>query len=286
MSKRSSGKAAPASAAVAPRPPKKVGTMALWVCTPFGILMPGLRPAHTYDAAADNRDLQVRAREKDYLDRFREMYCPELGESLHFDQDYPWKAYVTREDLARAMARMVLDTDSEVFKPLVDREKGLKSKLAGKLHACYNAMWATHLRYGDGTSSYDMPFSKYPAKAGSWKPADWPLDGLTTSSIPQAPAYTPLYADRERCARDGHWFTMDEDQCSDCGAPRPSSWRSGDAPVFPGFEDYAEGNAVDRDSGWLEDLEDEDVDPGECPGCGANSGHKSWCRFRAAAEAV
>jgi hypothetical protein len=25
------------------------GSMALWVCAPFGILMPALRPPHTYD---------------------------------------------------------------------------------------------------------------------------------------------------------------------------------------------------------------------------------------------
>jgi hypothetical protein len=127
----------------------------MWVCTPFGILMPALRPAETIEPG-DDRTLQVRARHREYLDTFRERYCPELGESLHFaEHDYPWKAYVTPEALATAMARMTLSIDYEKFKPEAERG-GLPDHLADELHSCYNEMWAVQLRYGDGTSVYDL----------------------------------------------------------------------------------------------------------------------------------
>lgn len=187
--------------------PKHVGTMALWIATPFGVLMPGTRPPHTYDAKTDDRSIQVRTREKGYLDRFRELYCPELGVANHFpNHDYPWKAYVTKEALAIAVARMVLDTDSEVFKPLTSGPKGLKDKkVEGNLHATYSSWWSTHLRNGDGTSSYDKHYT----------PSTFTVAG------PQ------------RCVAFGHWFTPAKDKCVDCNEPKPEGWSWGDPKVFP-----------------------------------------------------
>lgn len=270
------------------RPAKRVGTMALWIMTPFGVLMPALRPLHTYNPAEDARDIQVRGRERAYLDRFREMYCPELGESVHFPtQDYPWKAYVTRDDLARAVARMVLDIDSEVFKPLTDRKRGVgDSRLAGRLHSFYNSVWSTHLRFGDGTSSYD----------GGWK---WNSSSSTAKGgVPKASSAstgtTQFWEgtgsrNPERCKSQGHWFSTIKPDCLDCGAPKPETWRQGDDPVYPqsplgswGEDGRAEWSAEDWEQ-YLKDFEDttsaEELD--QCPVCGRPPGnHKVNCELR------
>lgn len=276
--------------------------MATWICTPFGILMPGLRPDHTYNAAEDPREIQVRCREKDYLDRFRELYCPELGESLHFDQDYPWKAYVTKDALAVAIARLILDTDSEVFKPLTSGPKGVKdARVAGRLHSCYNTMWSDHLRWGDGTSSYDRPaLGTYKAgkfadnilgtsSLGTSKFQGWQSSSLLDPAPAPADYDGPLYGDAEQCAQNGHWFKTTHPVCLDCSAPKPESWRVGDPPVYPGEEDYGEGEDGARAAyddflaAQLEDDADEDCDPamvGRCPGCSLSRGkHKTSCRY-------
>jgi hypothetical protein len=162
----------------------------MWICTPFGILMPALRPPRTIKKG-DKRTLQVRTRERAYLDTFRERYCPTLGKTMHFpNHDYPWKAYVTPKDLAVATAHMALAIDYEKFKPesTGGSKHGLAdTKLANNLHDCYSAMWGTQLRYGDGTSSWDTY---------SWngKP------------------------DPKRCKTMGHWFgTTGDKPCVDCG---------------------------------------------------------------------
>lgn len=152
----------------------------MWIMTPFGILMPALRPVeHTPEG--DDRAIQVRTRQKAYLDIFRERYCPELGESINFpDQDYQWKAYCTHQQLADAMARLMLDIDYKKFKPECDRRVkrqvgkskkdgtpivkwvskwGLPWKLASELHSCYTTLWGVQLKYGDGTSVYDVNWS-------------------------------------------------------------------------------------------------------------------------------
>ena len=185
----------------------RVGDMALWIMTPFGILMPSRRPADLV-AEGDDRTLQVRARHQEYLDKFREVFCPELGESEHHpDQDYPWKAAVSPDDLARAVSRMVLEIDSEKFKPLAEDSKyALPGKLGRDLHSQYNAMWSTHLKYGDGTSSYDHK--------------SWSGSGAQETGI-------------ALCRRWGHWWPVNAKVCRDCGEPNPSYPEQGPTGVKP-----------------------------------------------------
>lgn len=223
----------------------RVGDMALWIMTPFGILMPSKRPADLV-AEGDPRTLQVRARHREYLDKFREVFCPELGESEHHtDQDYPWKAAVSPDDLARAVSRMVLEIDSEKFKPLAeDSRYALPGKLGRDLHSQYNTMWSTHLKYGDGTSSYDKPWSGSQAgitacrKWGHWWPPNakvckdcgepnpsWPKAGPTgvkpaAGAVPKpAPGYP--HWDPESCKTFGHEWPAKWPSCKFCGEPRP-----------------------------------------------------------------
>lgn len=190
-----------------PRRPKHEGTMAVWLCTPFGILMPSLRPAG-HIPAGDPRTLQVRTRRAEYLDAFRDRYCPELGASEHHpDHDYPWKAPVTPDALAVAVGRLIIQTDSEKFKPLAEGPKGLKDrKLARGLHACYNAMWSAQLRdLSDGTSVYDRK--------------------------------APLLTGIEACRRWGHYWPAGSKGCTDCGEPNESYPQAGPGGVFPEVTD-------------------------------------------------
>lgn len=286
---RSAAPVAPvATVSTFPRPPKRVGTMALWIMTPFGVLMPALRPVHTYNPAEDARDLQVRGRERAYLDRFREMYCPELGESLHFpNQDYPWKAYVSRDDLARATARMVLEIDSEVFKPLTDKQRGVGDpRLASRLHSFYNSVWSSHLHYGDGTSSYNGGgkwASSMPGKGGSQGSKGNGGTSGATEFWNGTGSRNP-----ERCKTQGHWFSSIQRTCLDCGAPKPENWREGDDPVYPqsplgswGEDNTAEWDPADWDK-YLKDYEDNtDIELEFCPVCGRKAGsHKTDCELR------
>jgi hypothetical protein len=168
----------------------------MWICTPFGILMPAVRPAkHT--PAGDNRTMQVRARHKEYLDIFRADFCPELGESIHFpNMDYQWKAYVTPEALAAAMAKLMLAIDFEKFKPesyKTEKWGGLPQPKATQLHGLYNTMWADMLSAGDKSSIYDK--------------------GWGGSSQRH---------DARKCYTLGHWYpksTPDAQPCVDCGHP-------------------------------------------------------------------
>lgn len=166
----------------------------MWVCTPFGILMPALRPEKTIEAG-DDRKIQVRARHREYLDLFRDNYCADLGESINFpDQDYQWKAYCTHDALALAMARLSLEIDYVKFKPTTFKS-GLPAKLADQLHSCYNSIWGTMLTHGDKTSVYDK----------SWS---------TTGGYYDPKTYKP---DPTLCARSGHWYPKKRKTCVDCG---------------------------------------------------------------------
>lgn len=112
----------------------------MWICTPFGLLMPSLRPAHTVPAG-DNRLIQVRSRRRVDLTRFRDLYLPELGEIVEIpNSDYECRAYCTHEQLAAAVAKIAMDIDFVKFKPTTDRFNDYQ------LHNAYNAMWSAAFR--------------------------------------------------------------------------------------------------------------------------------------------
>jgi hypothetical protein len=187
------------------RPAKMQGSMASWLVFPFGIFYPSIRPAHTYDVAADPRSLQVRARRSQYLDALR-VWCPELGPNVHNPagrlMDYPWRCYIEPGHFAQAVGKLVMATDSEVMKPLTEGPAGLADPvLARELHNCLTAMWSEQLRLSDGTSSYDAP---------TWSGQGTPPDPKAT----------------ELCRTQGHWFGVwrggigkaRKRTCGDCGA--------------------------------------------------------------------
>ena len=176
----------------------------MWVMLPDGALSIVQR---TKVDENDDRTLQVRARRVEWLDSFR-VYCPELGENMFADgkADYSWRAYARPEDVARAMARIVLGLDYTNFKNAAASEQhGLKDPvLRSGLVTAYHKVWDDLLAAGDGTSLYD---SKY----GSV----WPT-GI------------------EACRRWGHWWPEKSRKCKDCGVPNPSPYpEAGPEKVFP-----------------------------------------------------
>jgi hypothetical protein len=114
----------------------------MWAMTPFGILMPAVRPKHTI-VLGDDRTMQIRTRRAKDLDILRARYMQgALGETLHTpDKDYEYRAYCTPHAFAVAMMQMILEIDYLKFKPTtVDQYQD------HELHDCYNAIWSVVLR--------------------------------------------------------------------------------------------------------------------------------------------
>jgi hypothetical protein len=202
----------------------RVGTMALWIETPFGPLYPCIRPPKTI-AEGDVQTLQIRARRREYLDKFRERWCPDAGPVLTGEEvtakagkpghrtDYPYRCYVSPEQFSAAMTMMIFAIDSEKFKPLVDGPEGLGDPaLASKLHSVYTRTWSTQLDLSDGTSSYDWHGQGGYGGYYSGNAADVPV--VTSKPDSGAP--------NAECRKSGHYFSHKLDsghyECCDCPA--------------------------------------------------------------------
>jgi hypothetical protein len=155
-------------------------------------------------AKNDDRTLVVRGRRVEHLEAFRDNWCPDLGEIIHLNgRDYQWRAYAKPDDVALAVARVVLNIDYGNFKSATESpEHGLKDpKLRHNLHSAYTRVWNDLLNAGDGTSAYDF-------KSSSWT-------GI------------------EACRHWGHFWPKGRQTCSDCGEPNPSYPERGPANVYP-----------------------------------------------------
>lgn len=105
----------------------------MWIMTPFGILMPSIRPDHAIKRS-DTRKLQIRVRDRRALVYLRDNYMgDELSKIVATPKmDYNFRAYCEHDDFARAVARMILDIDYEKFKP---------ETVSDDLHKLYNEIW-------------------------------------------------------------------------------------------------------------------------------------------------
>ena len=82
------------------------------------------------------KDLTVRARVADDLDRLRERYLPELSATIATPEaDYPYRATIAHADLARGVEKMVRDIDYHNFKSEVGR------RLGGAREHAYHDVW-------------------------------------------------------------------------------------------------------------------------------------------------
>lgn len=130
----------------------------MWAMTPFGILMPAIRPLHTV-AAGDKRTMQIRSRRAKDLDILRARYMlGQLGKTIHTPSfDYEYRAYCVPEDFAAAMAAMVMEINYKKFKPTT--EDWYED---ADLHDCYNSIWATVLRTLSDRRHKETVYSRWP----------------------------------------------------------------------------------------------------------------------------
>jgi hypothetical protein len=71
--------------------------------------------------------LTVRARTRGDLEALKERYVPTLGHILKGEgTDYQYRAKVSREDLAEAMQKIIMDIDYSNFKDAVAEKQGNK----------------------------------------------------------------------------------------------------------------------------------------------------------------
>jgi hypothetical protein len=136
----------------------------MWLCVPFGILMPAIRPPHTV-AKGDDRTMQIRSRRKQDLDILRaEWMQGTLGRSIHTPgMDYEYRAYCTPAAFALTIAKMIEKIDYLKFKPTTDRYEDQD------LHSCYNRMWGVVMdELSTKQHRYDYQYSgkNWSAKGG------------------------------------------------------------------------------------------------------------------------
>ena len=91
----------------------------MWLVTNFGFF--------SVVQKKDDEILTVRARARGDLEALKERYIPNLGHILRGEgTDYQYRAKVSREDLTKAMKKIVLDIDYSNFKDSVAEKQGHK----------------------------------------------------------------------------------------------------------------------------------------------------------------
>ena len=102
----------------------------MWLMTNFGFF--------SIVQKKDDDILTVRARARSDLETLKERYIPTLGHILKGEgTDYQYRAMVSREDMAEAMKRIIMDIDYSNFKDSVAEKQGRKrARLYGEVWSC------------------------------------------------------------------------------------------------------------------------------------------------------
>ena len=109
----------------------------MWIFTPQGFYS----VVDTHDRVGQ---LCVRSRDAADLDNLRDVYLPELGETIvGAGTDYPFRAYVDRGALANAMWQIAMDVNYDNFKNEVARVQGYD-----RAHV-YSGVWHQMLKLED-----------------------------------------------------------------------------------------------------------------------------------------
>jgi hypothetical protein len=84
--------------------------------------------------------LAVRARVERDIEDLRQAYAPELGPTVQLDgRDYPYRAYISKEEFAAVMVRLVLDLNYSSFKSIVSDEQGIsRARLYSRIWSIMN----------------------------------------------------------------------------------------------------------------------------------------------------
>ena len=99
----------------------------MWLMTNFGFF--------SIVQKKDDDVLTVRARAKGDLETLKERYIPTLGHILKGEgTDYQYRAKVSREDMAAALGKIIMDIDYSNFKNSVAEKQGNKrARLYGEV---------------------------------------------------------------------------------------------------------------------------------------------------------
>jgi len=102
----------------------------MWLMTNFGFF--------SIVQKKDDDILTVRARARSDLETLKERYIPTLGHILKGEgTDYQYRAKVSREDMAEAMKRIIMDIDYPNFKNSVAEKQGRKrARIYGEVWDC------------------------------------------------------------------------------------------------------------------------------------------------------
>ena len=140
----------------------------MWLITPDGFY--SIVEPTTHDKLFQRHgkpgDLVVRARAGSDLTNLRKRWLPELGKTITtpVNRDYGYRAFVDRDALARAVARITLAIDYSNFKDEVHDRLG--HQRAGILHRVWNVL--TDIQYGP----------RRPSRWSAFGPVDRDLDEL------------------------------------------------------------------------------------------------------------
>ena len=215
----------------------------MWVCTSWGVLMPGLRPEGTVKEG-DDKVLQIRARRKKDLEMLRDKYMKDdLGAIFSLPgTDYEWRAYSTLESWGSALGKIGADIDYVKFK-----ETAEKVYNDHELHSLYLSMWSTifsHLSTvqhqddywssGTGTGLYGSVGkygSTYPG-TGSFSVKKSKGKGRKAGTRHYGDEYTPI-------GRRQPWW-------ADASGTNETWWEDGDGTELGlgRYSDYIEGDAI------------------------------------------
>lgn len=122
----------------------------------FGFYVPALIPVE-HRTPGDDRILQVRTRRAVDLDRLRESYLPDLGETvvLKGGSDFQFRAYCTLEQWGLALYWASLDID------YINEKNGAKTKYHdGPLYNLFEKIWTAALTSFPRGSVYEREVMK------------------------------------------------------------------------------------------------------------------------------
>jgi len=163
----------------------------MWIFLPFGFF--------SITKSKLNEQMQVRARVREDLDELRGRFLPELGPTvLKAGTDYPYRAFVDKQPLAVAMARIALDIDYSNFKQTVEQRQGLARELL------YSRVWSVMLGAERKLKDLDESIADKPVLRGD---DPWPYGseslGLFEGYGNDVPSLLPRNQKKQRGVRGG-----------------------------------------------------------------------------------
>lgn len=205
----------------------------MWLMLSGGIIMPSLRPAHKMEEG-ELQTMQLRARSREHLSRWRREYQPALGSTIHIPKtDYEYRAYCTPESFALAFTKAIMDIDYTKFKPTTEDYYD-----DAELHRIYNRIWSVVLdanpdrvdsKYWHRTTGTDVvPWSQ--SGAGAWvggvdDATGWATDGYDGGTTFEPDEFDELYGEVAEIEVDviSKHFDEVKEILSDIDAARPDT---------------------------------------------------------------